>query len=55
MNRAAVRQKIRNHIDNRPVSYERNHESALADLCRLLVAYAVSDIETSRDALRSAA
>ncbi len=30
--------------------YERIHESALADLCRLLIAYAESDVEIGRDA-----
>ncbi len=31
--------------------YERIHESALVDLCRLLVAYAQSEVEIGRDAL----
>jgi peptidase M42 family hydrolase len=30
--------------------YERIHESALVDLCRLLIAYAESDVEIGRDA-----
>lgn len=30
--------------------YERIHESALTDLCRLLIAYAESDVEIGRDA-----